>query len=163
MTNSYEKGIEYCKKALPLNQELKDQLSLAKDLANIGTAYSYLGLKRKSNNNLLKAIQILDTIGENYEKMPWLGNLAGNYYDSGKYKEAAKYYREALDLAIEQQNTWWIISYGWGLSNSLEQMSKISEAINILEIVYQYEQIYDPDHAEVTAEKIKELRVKQNN
>jgi tetratricopeptide (TPR) repeat protein len=59
----YQEAVEYFKAALAIDNDLGDRFATGKKLANLGLAYTAIGLYRRAERYLRKALELHETIG----------------------------------------------------------------------------------------------------
>jgi class 3 adenylate cyclase len=113
------------KLAQPMEDSLRGKLNLK--LANY---YLNAGLGKEARPFIEKALE-LSTKMNNLKALTLANNLMGNtYFYTEDYEQAEKYWKIALDLAIQRQDQAMILSIKGDMANALTAQGKYPEALN---------------------------------
>lgn len=134
------KALEYYEQALLLSRTVGDRRTEATTLNSIGNAYSYLGEKLKALDYYAKALPIFRAVENRTGEAMTLNNIGVVYHDLGEKQKALDYYKNALrlnrgdeDRRGEASTLFNFASLESGTGNLVEALSKIEDAISIIE------------------------------
>ena len=97
----YSIAIDYCLKALKINEELKNKSGIAANLANISIVYDDQGDYPKALGYYLQTLKIYEELGNKNDIAVQLGNIGFVYWNEGDYTKALDYNFKALKMAEE--------------------------------------------------------------
>lgn len=95
---NYLRAIEYYQKSLDIQQEMGDRSGQATSWRNLGNAYRCLGQCQRAIEYSQKSLEIARSIGEMASEGATLNNLGLAFFDSGKFVEAEKILRNAIQI-----------------------------------------------------------------
>ncbi len=91
-----DKAIQYFKKALKINMEIRHRAGEGIDYGFLGSAYSDLGQLDKSIQYFEKALRIAKETGDIEGEVAFLGSLGNAHNHLGQIEKAIQYYEKAL-------------------------------------------------------------------
>lgn len=115
------------RKALVLNQQLKDSAKIAANYFNIGLAYDELRQLDSAFLNLNKALLVAKQCRDGHLHQMSLNRTGEIYYHAGNYKKALYFYHSALDFADYQDN--WEKGFAYsGIAQTLYELKSYQQA-----------------------------------
>ena len=139
----YQKAIQCYEKGLEISSAIGDQLGIANNNSNLGTAYLSLGEYQKAIKHYKKGLEISSAIGDQSGIASDNGSLANVYSSLGEYQKAIKYYEIALEISSDIGEQSGIASNNSNLGNAyldLEQYEDarlhLEEAIRIFDKIF---------------------------
>jgi CHAT domain-containing protein len=97
---NYEKALDYLKETIKIDRQLKDYISISKDLINIGSAYRKKGLESGNKDDFYEALdyyseclQLIEKIQDEKTEIQVLNNIGAVYSDLENHPEAFKYFQ----------------------------------------------------------------------
>ncbi|GAB3774657.1 hypothetical protein GCM10028818_17750 [Spirosoma horti] len=125
-----EKGMYYIQQAIRINQELKNNRSLAENYINLGIIYEDLLEYERGRECFLKALAINDAIHAKPEDYRVIYNdLGKNANVQGKYEQAVMYLNKALAINLELNRTTSLVHNYRNLSTAYQFLKKPDQAI----------------------------------
>ncbi|PKL80763.1 MAG: hypothetical protein CVV25_03425 [Ignavibacteriae bacterium HGW-Ignavibacteriae-4] len=105
--NNFPKALEYFKKALVINEKLKDKKGISYNLGNMGTIYFYQLNYSKAIEYYQRAIKINLETGDSTNLALNIGDIGNVYTYQSNYPMALEYYQKALKIneRIENKNS----------------------------------------------------------
>ena len=95
----YDKALNYFKESSQLYEALNFKLGLAYNYGNIGIVHAEQGLHSLAEEDINKAMIILEELEDYYPMSVYLTYLADIYSDKGDFERAFKYADRSLELA----------------------------------------------------------------
>ncbi len=95
----YDKALSYFSESSQLYEALNFKLGLAYNYGNIGIVYAEQGLHSLAEENINKAMIILEELEDYYPMSVYLTYLADIYSDKGDFERAFKYGERSLELS----------------------------------------------------------------
>ncbi len=96
----YDSALRYFRKSGAIYDSLSHQIGSAYNAGNIGMVYANLGDNDLAEQNINKAIDILEEMGDFYPVCFYLLSMADIFSDREDLQEAMAYAQRSLDLAI---------------------------------------------------------------
>ncbi|MBN2758327.1 MAG: tetratricopeptide repeat protein [Bacteroidales bacterium] len=170
--NHFEKSADYYLQSLKLNEKLGNENGMAGIHSNLGMIYSDLGQYQKSVDHLMQAVakrrKEKNTISGRENLFNSLLNLASALKQLGRYNEAIKYLKEALNYAQEINNLEKIAIFYLQLAEVNESAGNQAEAKNYTEkYMTFYKQMQDEEvsksHIAMENERLKSEQISLEN
>ena len=95
----YDKALSYFKESSLIYEKQQNLLGIAYNLGNIGIVYAEQGKDQLAEENINKAINILEELEDYYPVSVYLTYLADIYADKDNFDLAFKYANRSLELA----------------------------------------------------------------
>ena len=104
----YEKALDYLKKSLNIDRQLENNISISKDLINIGSVYRKKGLESSNEKDFYEALdyyseclQLIKEIQDEKTEIQILNNIGTVHSDLEDYHEAIAYFQQGYKKAEE--------------------------------------------------------------
>lgn len=104
----YDKAIDSLKRSLEIDRQLENDISISKDLINIGSAYRYKAIESGNKGDFYEALdyyseclQIIKKIQDEKTEIQILNNIGSVYSDLENYNDALKNFQKAYKKAEE--------------------------------------------------------------
>jgi tetratricopeptide (TPR) repeat protein len=152
------KAIQYHEQLLQIARQIGDRQGEGSALGNLGQAYADLGEIGKAIPYYEQGLQIARQIGDRRGEGSTLGNLGNAYVVLGKPSIAIPYYEQHLEIARQIGDRQGEAISSWNMSRLLTKEDDVARAIELMQVMVDYEREIGHPAAEKHAAAVGELR-----
>lgn len=97
----FNEALEVAKNALAIYEQMDGKLDLGKAMLNVGSEWHYLSDFTQASDYYLRALKIMDELGQRYYQRMLGNNLASIFINLGQYQKGKDYAERSLLIARE--------------------------------------------------------------
>ena len=132
LLGDYQQALNYCRKALAIDEELGSSAGMARDFGNLGIIYQNLGDYSLAVEYHNQALAINREIGAKDGIAGNSSNLGTVYRRMGNYDSSMAYFLEALSICEELEDTSFICMLNGNIGNLYYSLGSYDKALEYL-------------------------------
>ncbi|MGZ4090697.1 MAG: tetratricopeptide repeat protein, partial [Bacteroidia bacterium] len=160
-SGDHQKAIEYALKSLEIFTEFNDKNGICSVMGNLGNAYMSIKKTDQAFESFMTCYRLADEIDNPFEKSKAAVDIADIYLQRKDYKEANKYFSEAIAIGKEIEDNITVRDAYEGLYRCYKGQNNTTKALENFEQFYEFTKILNQEEKEEAVNK-KEMEFEFN-